>query len=158
VGTVGDSFGPIDSFDEILAKGSRMPYPFLSAEWMEASHQIRSRYAGGVADITAAVRMNQVITEVPFGDGVVHVFIDTSSGRLVLDYGQLDEPDLTLTTDYETARTFLVEQDLMGAMQAFMAGKVRVQGDMMKLMSLQTALPTDGTAAEIAGEIRAITE
>jgi putative sterol carrier protein len=135
-----------------------MPYPFLSAEWMDASHEIRERHADRISEISVPVRMNQVITEVPFGDGTVHVFLDTSSGKLVLDYGQLDEPDLTLTTDYDTARTILVEQDLVAAMQAFMAGKVRVQGDMMKLMSLQTAMPGDSSALEIAGEIRAITE
>jgi putative sterol carrier protein len=44
-------------------------------------------------------------------------------------------------------------------MQAFMAGKVRVEGDMAKLMALQAApAATDSTAAEMAGRIRDITE
>ena len=42
-------------------------------------------------------------------------------------------------------------------MQAFMAGKVRVEGDMTKLMALQ-ATPSDGTAQEMATRLRAITE
>ena len=42
-------------------------------------------------------------------------------------------------------------------MQAFMAGKVRVDGDMAKLLALQGA-PPDATAADLASQIRAITE
>jgi putative sterol carrier protein len=44
-------------------------------------------------------------------------------------------------------------------MQAFMAGKVRVEGDMAKLMAL-TATPgaADPSAAEMAARLRDITE
>jgi putative sterol carrier protein len=42
-------------------------------------------------------------------------------------------------------------------MQAFMAGKIKVQGDMTKLMAMQQAGP-DPVAAEVAGRIKAITE
>jgi len=135
-----------------------MPYPFLSKEWMDASREIRERHAAESRKITTVIRMNQVITEVPFGEGTVEVFLDTSSGDVVLDYGQLDDPDLTLTTDYDTARKLLVDQDQAAGMQAFMAGKVRVQGDMMKMMALQTAMPSDDAAKQIAREIKAITE
>ena len=46
-----------------------MPYPFLSPEWMEAAKAIREKYADQATKITISVRMNQVITDVPFGDG-----------------------------------------------------------------------------------------
>ncbi len=42
-------------------------------------------------------------------------------------------------------------------MQAFMSGKIKVQGDMMKLMAMQTAIPIDETTDKIADEIKAIT-
>jgi putative sterol carrier protein len=42
-------------------------------------------------------------------------------------------------------------------MQAFMAGKIKVQGDMTKLMAMQSATP-DATAQEIAGRLQAITD
>ena len=42
-------------------------------------------------------------------------------------------------------------------MQAFMAGKVKVQGDMMKLMAMQTAMPNDAISQQIAEEIKGIT-
>ncbi len=43
-------------------------------------------------------------------------------------------------------------------MQAFMAGKIKVQGDMMKMMAMQTSMPQDNVAQTIADEIKSITE
>ena len=42
-------------------------------------------------------------------------------------------------------------------MQAFMAGKIKVDGDMTKLLALQ-AVPSDPSAAEMARRILDITE
>jgi putative sterol carrier protein len=44
---------------------------------------------------------------------------------------------VTLTTDYATARDVFVSGNQAAGMQAFMAGKVKVQGDMTKLMAAQ---------------------
>ena len=135
-----------------------MSYPFLSAEWMDAAKSIREKYADQAAAITISVRMNQVITDVPFGDGDVHLYLDTSSGSLVMESGELETPDLTLTTDYDTARKIFVDQDQAAGMQAFMAGKIKVQGDMMKMMAMQTSMPQDDITSAIAAEIKGITE
>ena len=135
-----------------------MPYPFLSAEWMDAAKAIREKYADQATAITISVRMNQVITDVPFGDGDVKLYLDTSSGTLEMESGELDAPDLTLTTDWDTAKKIFVDQDQAAGMQAFMAGKIKVQGDMMKMMAMQTGMPQDDIANTIAGEIQAITE
>ena len=134
-----------------------MPYPFLSTEWMDAAKTIREKYADQASPITISVRMNQVITDVPFGDGQVKLFLDTSSGSLVMESGELESPDLTLTTDYDTAKKVFVDQDQAAGMQAFMAGKIKVQGDMMKMMAMQTSMPQDDTAKTIATEIKNIT-
>jgi len=134
-----------------------MPSPFLSDEWMAEAKAIRAKYEGKAAKITASVRVNQVITDVPFGDGTINSFIDTSSGTMVMDIGSLDAPDVTVTTDYDTAKKIFVDQDTTAAMQAFMGGKVKVQGDMMKMMALQTAMPNDEASQAAAAEIKAIT-
>jgi len=101
--------------------------------------------------------MNQVITDVPFGEGTVNLFMDTSSGDVVMEAGALETPDLTMTTDWDTARKIFVEQDQAAGMQAFMAGKIKVQGDMMKMMAMQTSMPNDDIAKQIATEIKDIT-
>jgi hypothetical protein len=38
-----------------------------------------------------------------------------------------------------------------------MGGKIKVQGDMMKMMAMQTGMPQDDVAKQIAEEIKAIT-
>jgi putative sterol carrier protein len=135
-----------------------MPYPFLSADWIAAAKEIRAKYDGQHPPITASIRMNQVITEVPFDDGELRAFVDTSSGDLVMDLGELDGADLTITTDWATAKAIFVLQDQTVGMQAFMSGKIKVQGDMMKMMALQTSMPSDEITQQIADEIKAITE
>ena len=134
-----------------------MTYQFLSDEWMSAAREIRQKYADVAAKVATPITMNQVITDVPFGDGTVRAFVDTTSGDVVMDLGELDSPDLTLTTDWDTARKLFVEQDQAASMQAFMAGKIKVQGDMMKMMAMQTSMPSDEIAKQIASEIKAIT-
>jgi putative sterol carrier protein len=130
---------------------------FLSEEWMTAAKAIREKYAANAAKPTAIIRMNQVITDVPFGDGTVKSFLDTSSGEVVMELGELEVADVTVTTDYQTARAVFVDQDQAASMQAFMAGKIKVQGDMMKMMAMQTGMPQDEAAKQIAAEIKAIT-
>ena len=134
-----------------------MPNPFLSDEWMTEAKAIRAKYEGQTGKVSQSIRVNQMITDVPFGDGTISSFIDTSSGDVVMDIGSLDAPDVTVTTDYATAKKLFVDQDAAAAMQAFMGGKIKVQGDMMKMMALQTAMPTDDASKAIAEEIKAIT-
>jgi len=135
-----------------------MSHPFLSDEWMAAAKDIREKYAGQTSKVTQSLRINQIVTGAPFGDGTVESYLDTSSGDVVMDLGRLDDADVTVTTDYATARAIFVDQDAAAGMQAFMTGKVQVQGDMMKLMAMQTAMPTDEASRQIADEIKAITE
>jgi putative sterol carrier protein len=134
-----------------------MTYEFLSEEWMAAAKEIREKYAGQTGKVTTSIRMNQVITDVPFGDGTVNAYLDTSSGDVVMELGELETPDLTLTTDWATARAIFVMQDQAAGMQAFMAGKIKVQGDMMKMMAMQTAMPQDEASQKIAAELKQIT-
>jgi len=125
---------------------------------MAAAHEIRERYHDQLPEITVSVRINQVITEVPFGEGTITAYIDTSQGEFRLELGELDEPDAVLMTDYATAKAMMVDQDPTIAMQSFMAGKIKVQGDMMKLMAMQTAMPSNEFSQKVATEILAITE
>jgi hypothetical protein len=134
-----------------------MSHPFLSDDWMTAARDIRHRHADAVPRIEMAVRINVVTTKVPFGEGIVNAYIDTSSGTLDMEVGALPDPDLTITTDYDTARALFVDQDPTASMQAFMSGRIKVDGDITRLMMLQTAVPQTEIAATVAEEIKAIT-
>jgi putative sterol carrier protein len=131
-------------------------YPFLSDEWLQAAKEIRES-SGAAATTPHKVRMNQIITDVPFGEGTINAHMDSSSGEMQMDVGHLDDPDLTVTLDYTTAKAILVEGNPQAGMQAFMAGKIKVQGDMTKLMAMQSA-PPDPAQAEVAKKIQEITE
>lgn len=131
-------------------------FAFLSDEWLEEAKKIREEYAGKTAPPAHAVRMNQIITEVPFGDGTIDAHMDTSDGEMKMEMGHLENPDLTVTLDYVTAKAILVDGNPQAGMQAFMAGKIKVQGDMTKMMAMQSGTP-DPTQAEIAAKIKEIT-
>ena len=133
-----------------------MAYQFLTQEWIDEAKRLRDEVGPPATPPAHTVRMNQVITDVPFGDGEVKVFMDTTDGDVNLDLGELENPDLTVTVDYETAKALIVDGNPQAGMQAFMAGKVKVQGDMTKLMAMQTAQP-DPTAVELSQKIRDMT-
>ena len=134
-------------------------YPFLSDEWMAAAKEIRESAAGASTPPAHKVKMNMVITEVPDGvgpGGDINAHMDTSEGELKMDQGHVEGEDLTVTVDYATAKAIFVDQNPQAGMQAFMAGKIKVQGDMTKMMAMQSGAP-DPVQAEISERIKEIT-
>jgi putative sterol carrier protein len=123
-------------------------YQFLSDEWVAAAKKLREE-AGGQGSAGAPVKMNLVITDVPFGEGTVEAHMDSTSGEVDMDFGHLEGPDVTVTLDYATAKAMMVDADPQAAMQAFMAGKIKLQGDMTKAMALQTGPPNPALTAKI---------
>lgn len=139
-------------------------YPFLSDEWIAAARKIREEHGSIGTPLPNDIRMNQVITEVPPGDRTVDAHIDTTSGNLEMELGHLESPDVTITLDYGTAKSFFVEGATEAGMQAFtqafMSGKVRVQGDLAKLLAAlqQVAPPDPAQVSTVQQQIKDITE
>ena len=130
-------------------------HAFLSPSWIAAARDIRDQYAGSAEPPDDPVRANVVITEAPFEPETVTGYVDTSSGHLAIEEGQLDDADLTLTTDYATAHSLFVDRDPQVAMQALFGGKIRAEGDVMRLLALQDSGPIDPEKRELAKEIAA---
>jgi hypothetical protein len=137
-----------------------MSYPFLSAEWIAAAKAIRDEYADRVKPPDGiAVRANLVITAGPDGHDI-EAHLDAGGEGTHVELGHLNGPDVTITTDYGTAKSIFADQDAQAAMAAFMGGRIRVEGDTAKLMVMmaqaqQTQL--DPVALEIAAKVRSIT-
>jgi hypothetical protein len=132
-------------------------HPFLSDDWIAAARAIHEEYRGRTPPIEHPVRMNLVVRDVPFGAGRLDAHADTSSGELVLDLGHLEQPDVTVKLDYDTARAMLVDLDPQVASQAFLTGKVEVD-DLARVILLQAQLAVPNpVAGEVAERIRAIT-
>ncbi len=131
-------------------------FPFLSDEWIAEAAKIRDQYSGRIEAGEFVIRINQVITDVPFGEGALDAHMDSSSGVMEVGQGHLEDPDVTVTTDYETARAVFIDGDSQVAMQAFMAGKIKVQGDLAKLLAAQQSPPSP-LAGEVQQRLRDLT-
>lgn len=131
-------------------------YEFLSDEWMEAMRDIRAECADRIPPPAHAVRINQVVTDTPFGAEPRHTYLDTTGGRVDVGFGTLEEPDATVTIDYATVRELALTDNPNAGMLALAAGKLKIDGDVAKmLLSLQTRI--DPVEIEIAQRVRAIT-
>ncbi len=132
-------------------------HSFLSDSWLEAVAALQQQYREQLPVSQVRMRANQVITGAPFADGgSVHFHIDTTEGPAALCSGHVDSPDVTITTDYDTAKALFLQQDQQAVMQAFMQGKIKVQGDMSKIMVPPP--PKNDAQRELDEKIRAFTQ
>ena len=74
-----------------------------------------------------------VVTGGPDGDRTLHF----AQGRF--DRGIVEGAPTTVTVPHRVARSMLVDLDPNAAITAFMAGEIRIEGDITRLMELQTS-------------------
>ena len=130
-------------------------YAFLSDEWVgEAKRIYAEAGAGGVNPGSAGlapVRVNLVVTDAPFSSAPIDAHVDTSAGRLDIDVGHLSEPDVTISLGYDTARSLFVQGDVQAVLQAFLGGRIKVDGDLSKLLDPRSGIfPGTGSPAATA--------
>ena len=128
-------------------------YPFLSDEWFAEARKLIE--AHGPQQAHAELAMNLVVTDTPF-DHDVEMHMQAKDGHGDWGPEHLDSADVTLTTDYATAKDIFISGNPQAGMQAFMSGKVRVQGDMAKLMAAGQGGP--GGNPELSAKLQEITE
>ncbi|MCA1842319.1 MAG: SCP-2 sterol transfer family protein [Actinobacteria bacterium] len=131
-----------------------MAHPFLSDAWFDAVEALRDE-APVAPEEVADIAVNMVVTGGPDGDRELH-FAD---GRF--DRGLVEGAPTTVTVPYRVARAMLVDLDPNAAITAFMAGEIRVEGDITRLMELQTSAgamltPTPDQLAFV-GRVRELT-
>jgi hypothetical protein len=139
-----------------------MTHAFLSDEWIEAALAMQDEFTDRVPAPSQIIAMNLIVNETPFGSDPIELHVDNSDGLPRIDRGHVDEADVTITTDHRTARDLFVANDQQLAMQAFMTGKIRVDGDVAKLLAVQaSSMSTDETVAtvrdEVASRLQALT-
>jgi hypothetical protein len=132
---------------------------FLSEEWVAQARALHQEYKGKGTPPPAQARINLTITEVPadVSDGPILATIDTTGGDADLELGSFDSPDASISLEYDTAKAFLVEGNPQVVMQAVMSGKVKISGDMTKVLALGQGAP-DEVALEMGGKLRAMTD
>ena len=109
---------------------------FLTDDWFSTVDQLTAEAGDlNLPPALANLAINLVVTD------------STGNNELALDGGKIQKglssnAKTTLNMDAETLRKVFLEFDMAAAMQAFMTGKIKVQGDMSQLMALQTAKPS----------------
>lgn len=135
-----------------------MTYTFLTDEWIEAVLALQDEYKDRVDPPTETIVMNQVVNDVPFGEGSLKLSVDTRSGLAEVHRGHSDDAEVTITTDYGTAKALFFADEPQEIMQAFMSGRILIEGDMAKLMIIQAnAAAPDEIHLEVARRLRALT-
>ncbi len=132
-------------------------YAFLTDEWVEQVRRLREEYRVRMRPVRQQVKMNLVITEVPFGPGNIDAHFDTTSGDIEMNLGHLQSVDLTVTLDYPTARAVFVDGNPGAGMQAWMAGKIKVEGDLQRLLPALQTSSVDAATIALATRIKEIT-
>ena len=130
-------------------------YAFLSDEWFDEAEKLVAAH-DTAAPAHASVVVNLVVKDTPF-DADRQFHMGAKDGKGEFARGHADDADVTLTTDYATAKEIFVSGNPTAGMQAFMAGKVTVQGDMSKLMAAQAGGGAPGNP-ELSKALQDITE
>lgn len=128
-----------------------MRYPFLSAEWFAKVDELIS--AAGDLRIPEAMKAVEVNVTVTRPSGNAEVFLKDG----LFARGHRPGVATSLTLSEELARKIFLEADAAAGVMAFMAGEMKVEGDLTKLVAMQT---TDPSAQQLAltKQIAAITE
>lgn len=110
------------------------PHPYLSPEWLEAVRGLREQYRAKKGP-DEPLLVNYTITDVPFIDGEsAHFHLDVRS-PLFYEPGHVDEPDLSIVTDYETARNAYRDSswNLDSIRKGYASGHLQVEGDLDRI-------------------------
>ena len=122
---------------------------FLSDEWFTKVDELRN--AAGELNIPDALQTIVINVKVDDGKQELHM----KGGEF--HPGQAADASATLSLSKDLAKKIFIENDSQAGMQAFMSGELKVDGDVTKIMELQTVQPSDEQKA-LLKQIKEITE
>ena len=103
---------------------------WLSQEWLDETKKMAESQPDRPG---ASARMQYVVTGGPDGD--IKYYWVLENGKLQeSQLGEMSDPEVTLTQSYDDAKK--IQQGELDANAAFMQGRVKVTGNMAKLMAL----------------------
>jgi len=106
---------------------------FLSEEWaQQVTEKLNASDAFKQAAGGQTARLQQVVNT---ADGETKYFFKLEDGTAELAVGEVEGAESTITQDYDTA--VALSKSELSPTAAYMSGKIKVSGDLMKLMQLQ---------------------
>lgn len=122
-----------------------MAVKFLTEEWASSiTSALNSSDDFKKAATGQAAKIQQVVSDAPEGEAKYYFKLEDGSAEVSL--GEIADAEATITQNYETAAA--VSKGELNAQNAFMQGKLKISGNMMKLMQLQGVINAMGKAVE----------
>ncbi len=118
---------------------------FLTKDWLSALTETVNGHDGfksAIANVDLTLQFE--ITDAPEGTESRY-YVSVGDGAAQAVAGDAEDPDATITNDYETATT--ISKGDLNTQMAFMTGKLKVTGNMAKLMMNQAMLTQFAEAA-----------
>lgn len=116
-----------------------MGLKFLSEEWFAKVGELRA--AAGDIDVPANMHdlvINITVTNTDFGD------VDVALNAGMFEKGHHPNAPTTMTIPVDLAHRLFIDNDQSAGMQGFMSGQIKIEGDMSKLMEMQSVQPSEG--------------
>lgn len=114
-----------------------MKHEFLSEAWFSEVDRLVA--SSGDLQIPPEMKAVEVNVTVTSADG--HTLVNVKDGMLYR--GHRDGAPTSLTLDVTLARKIFVEADTAAGVQAFLGGEMKVEGDLAKLVAMQTVEPSE---------------
>lgn len=124
---------------------------FMSKEWFDEVKKIRE--AAGHVETPSALHdliINITVTDTDEGDKEMALV-----GGMI-EEGHHESAPTTMILPVDLAHRIFIDNDQSAGMQGFMSGQIKIEGDMSKLMALQTAQPS-ADQIELQKKIKEIT-
>jgi len=127
-----------------------MRYEFLSREWFAKVDEMVA--AAGDLQIPDAMKNVEVNVTITAPAGSTDLFMKDGLFHL----GHQPTASATLTLGVDLARKIFVDADAAAGVQAFLAGEIKVEGDLAKVIAMQTVEPS-AAQKRLTQQIAAIT-
>lgn len=114
-----------------------MSIKFLSPDWATTVQDALNSdpgFRGAIGNADLGLQFH--VTDTPDGD--VAYYLKSTGGETELSLGEVENADVTLGQTYDTAAA--IAKGDMNAQAAFMTGKLKVSGNLAKLMMHQSAI------------------
>ncbi len=129
-----------------------MAFNFLSDDWFAEVDKIRAGAGDDAIPVTLRdLTVNIVVTGGPDGEKEVHL----NGGNY--ERGLNATAPTKVTVPFDVAKSIFIEGNQQAAIQAFMSGQIKVEGDMTKLMALQAAPAPNDAQKDLQAKLQSIT-